>query len=202
MKLSTIFSAISAVSATVGNTVDDCTLDHSVLSGDTRIFSAFNRNKKVPRPGAVGDDSAKIKFTIYGSVDTDYTGFLLFFKQDCGIDFLRALEDGRVTWDILDRGNYYTPEFVYHRVDKTQTNVALQFRHAGEPASGTVWGNSKKDMFALQLHGLKSVNWGNFDMNTCLTTGMAGKMPDGKIPAGSSVGDDFSACAAWARNIW
>ncbi|CBY24934.1 unnamed protein product [Oikopleura dioica] len=202
MKLSTIFSAISAVTATIGNTVDDCTLDHSVLSGDNRIFSAFNRNKNVARPGAVGDDSAKIKFTIYGNVAVDYTGFILFFKQDCGIDFLRALEDGRVTWDILDRGNYYTPEFVYHRLDKTQTNVALQFRHEGEPSSGQIWGNSKMDMLALQLHGLKSVNWGNFDMNTCLTTGMAGKMPDGKIPDGANVGDDFSACAAWARNIW
>ena len=90
----------------------------------------------------VGDDSAKIKFTIYGKVDADYTGFLLFFRQDCGQDFLKgsssfqssllslflALEDGRVTWDILDRGNYYTPSFVYRRDDGSQSNVAIQFR--------------------------------------------------------------------------
>jgi len=80
----------SAVTATTGNSIDDCTLDHSVLSGGTRIFSSFNRNKDVPRPGAVGDDSAKIKFTIYGDVATDYTGFVLFFRQDCGADFLRG----------------------------------------------------------------------------------------------------------------
>lgn len=80
----------------------------------------------------------KIKNTV------DYTGIVLFWRKHCGTDFLNGMYsfrykilklfglgfmDGRLSFDVLDHGNYYTPEHGVYRDDKSQSNVALQFRY-------------------------------------------------------------------------
>ena len=40
-------------------------------------------------------------------------------------------------------------------VKLTRISFLIFSRHEGEPSTGQIWGSSKKDMFALQLHGKK-----------------------------------------------
>ena len=36
-----------------------------------------------------------------------YSGFIIFSKKNCGIDFLNGMQDGRLSWDIMDKKDYY-----------------------------------------------------------------------------------------------
>ena len=63
--------------------------------------------------------------------DSPYIGFFGFAKRRCGLDLVDAFVDGRIEWDLLDRGTFYQPQYVYKRQDGRHTSAMLQFFRAG-----------------------------------------------------------------------
>ena len=63
----------------------------------------------------------------YQTVGVPYTGFLMFGKKSCGNDFLKATQDGRVTFDIYASTGAYTVDSTYYRDDSGTSSVTIQF---------------------------------------------------------------------------
>ena len=65
-----------------------------------------------------------------GNVDVtvdDYIGFIIFSKRYCGIDFIKELDNGNVTVSFYDKTPSYDRSDVYVRLDKGQSQTAIQF---------------------------------------------------------------------------
>ena len=56
-----------------------------------------------------------------------YLGFMGYAQRKCGLDFMNAFADGRVTWEINDYGDYYTPQYIYRRSDGRHSSTMMQF---------------------------------------------------------------------------
>jgi len=97
-----------------------------------------------------------------------YKGYLLWSKKICGIDFLRAWEDGRLSYEMLDHWERYTPQYVGIQLAQAQTKVVLQFS-ASHREDYDLMDETKKDQFYLVITGLASVDFGNKDVDACLT---------------------------------
>ena len=63
----------------------------------------------------------------YDIVTGTYLGFMGFPKKKCGIDLVRALEDGRVSLTMYDYGAYYEAIDSYVRVDGQHTAYMFAF---------------------------------------------------------------------------
>ena len=63
----------------------------------------------------------------YSLRNGEYHGFMAFTKKQCGNDFLKALTDGRVSWNILDSGNFYHTQFEYFNTEGPMGATILQF---------------------------------------------------------------------------
>ena len=57
-----------------------------------------------------------------------YTGFIIFPKSECSTDFMKALGDGRIKFDLLDVKSQYTPQFTYYRDDGSRSSLTIQYR--------------------------------------------------------------------------
>ena len=59
---------------------------------------------------------------------TEYTGFIMFPKAQCGGDFLKALVDGRITIDVADNkmGQYFN-QYSYFRDDWGRSSATIQY---------------------------------------------------------------------------
>lgn len=60
-------------------------------------------------------------------VSSSYFGIMAYPKKKCGIDFVDAFMDGRVTWKIYDYEAEYIPQFLYKRLDGQHSSVTMQF---------------------------------------------------------------------------
>ena len=71
-----------------------------------------------------------------------YYGFVLFTKDVCGVDFLRAINDGRVQIGFVDSEPIYEHKITYFRNDKVNflNNFVskLVFRKTPMPDSASV----------------------------------------------------------------
>ena len=68
-----------------------------------------------------------------GDVDllnTPYYGFLIFSRKKCGNEFLSAVANGDITFDVLDKYHAYitSHQFAYLRNDGPKTSVTIQYR--------------------------------------------------------------------------
>ena len=63
----------------------------------------------------------------YDIVSDPYFGFLGFAKKNCGIDFINALDDGRVSLKMYDWGAYYDNFANFKRVDGRHTAYMAAF---------------------------------------------------------------------------
>ena len=59
----------------------------------------------------------------------DYIGFLVFTRKQCGTDFVEALSNGKLTYQIYDFYAKYEVQSTFVRFDKQQTQAAIQFRY-------------------------------------------------------------------------
>ena len=61
-----------------------------------------------------------------------YTGFIIFPKSQCSTDFMKALGDGRIKFDLLDVKSQYTPQFTYYRDDGSRSSLTIQYRSVNQ----------------------------------------------------------------------
>ena len=53
-------------------------------------------------------NSAQIRVNMINRKEIQkYSGFIIFSKKNCGIDFLNGMQDGRINWEIMDKKDYY-----------------------------------------------------------------------------------------------
>ena len=64
-------------------------------------------------------------------VNDIYTGFMAYVKNKCGGDFINAWFDGRISYQIRDYGDYYTPLYMFNRRDGKHSSVMIQFFRIG-----------------------------------------------------------------------
>ena len=79
------------------------------------------------------DTGALIRINFYNDasdfdiINDIYLGFMGFPRKKCGDDFVSAFLDGRLSWKMFDFGNFYTPQYMYKRVDGQHSSMTLQF---------------------------------------------------------------------------
>ena len=80
----------------------------------------------------VGPDVAQVRVNVIKTPETvPYTGFLIYPRKKCGGDFINAIKDGRLQWEIMDFDNYYnsTDKYHWHRNDDERSSITLQFQN-------------------------------------------------------------------------
>ena len=69
----------------------------------------------------------------------NYEGYLMWGKTNCGNDFLRGLEDGRVKYYIIDYEAYYEHTLTpYYRSDKSLSGTIIQYKQTSHGAQGKI----------------------------------------------------------------
>lgn len=141
-------------------------------------------------------NSAQIRINMINRKEIQkYSGFIIFSKKNCGIDFLNGMQDGRLGWEIMDKKDYYDNSGLYSflRMDGAQTSLTIQFQNGVPDKSSSNLGDSSKDQFYLGLTGLQNIDFGSKDCANCLTKGKVGwtKFEDG----------DYTECAGKSTNV-
>ena len=70
-----------------------------------------------------------------------YTGFIIFPKSECSTDFMKALGDGRIKFDLLDVKSQYTPQFTYYRDDGSRSSLTIQYRSVNRSSDSLLMTN-------------------------------------------------------------
>jgi len=133
----------------------------------------------------------------YDIVTGQYLGFMGFAKKKCGIDFVRALEDGRVFTRIYDYGAYYQPQSSHFRLDGQHTSFMMQF-HRFEVGTNDLPNSVKKDQIYLMIEGLDTVDFGAKSADDCIQAVQAGTMPAGQNDIEEA---NLAACAAHDKDL-
>lgn len=162
----------------------------------------WKATKKQSKISFLAADRAWTKVTILNDVDghdidaNPYVGFLAFSKKWCGVDFVEAVADGRVTYRIHDFGDYYTKQFMFKRPGGKHLAVMNQFhRHT---VGDVDLGNEKREQIYLSFAGLDKVNFGNKKVKVCLLRAQLGTM---KIDKPEDATKDWSECAAYDKDL-
>merc|ERR1711970_35263 len=101
--------------------------------------------------------------------DKAYTGLLAYGKKDCGIKFIEALRDGVVGLHILDQAESYTLDSKYMGQESKHTDIVFQYTHSPCDTDVKCLGAESKDQFDLLITGLDQVDFGDIDMETCIS---------------------------------
>merc|ERR1719219_55112 len=130
----------------------------------------------------------------YDIVTGTYLGFMGFPKKKCGIDLVRALEDGRVSLTMYDYGAYYEAIDSYVRVDGQHTAYMFAFDRftVGTP---DLPGSQKKDQIYLSIEGLDQVDFGAKSADDCLQAVQCGTMPSDEMQV------NLAACASYDKDL-
>ena len=123
-----------------------------------------------------------------GSIDLvndPYIGFLIFSRKNCGPDFMTAIQDGRVSYALNDKIDYYCTknQFNFYLDDGASSKLALQFRadgvgNKGGGKSPHLVKKKQHDTFYLSLNGLDKVDFGTKSRKTCIESVKVGAMAD------------------------
>ncbi|CBY35436.1 unnamed protein product [Oikopleura dioica] len=120
------------------------------------------------------------------------------------MDFLRAMEDHRVTFSFLDKNEYYSTEgYARFHNNGNWSKSVIQFRALGLPpaaihqrsqimgggGSRPHLGTQRSDRYMLQINGLDQVDWSGVDKLVCIAGGKSASAAD------NNSGDDFTECA-------
>ena len=125
--------------------------------------------------------------------ETDYTGYGVLAKKNCGNKFIEAMVAGDVKVHVLDTEDmYYTTGDVFHRDDGSKSHVTFSWSAAGMDGSDD--GTAKKDKVYIMFSGLDSVEFGNKDIDECIGQASYGVMP--------ATEDYELGCVAWSKTIW
>lgn len=115
----------------------------------------------------VGTNTVSVKVNmVQKPEDEAYSGFIIYSRKNCGSNFLKAIKDGLVSFDVMDSAAYYntTGQLRYYHEAGQQTSAVIQFSNespAEESEGINLLGNDKKDQFVLSFHGLQSIDFGN-----------------------------------------
>jgi len=125
--------------------------------------------------------------------ENDYTGYGVMAKKNCGNKFIEAMKAGDVKVHVLDtEDHYYQMGDVFHRDDGSKSHVT--FSWSATNMDGTDEGTAKKDQVYVLWTGLDSVEWGNKDVDECIS----------QTSFGVIVAEDVQelGCVAWSKTIW
>jgi hypothetical protein len=143
--------------------------------------------------------------------------FVQWSRQNCGIDFLNAIENGDITFDAMDQYDVYNTRDMktyYNKWEgqglqnKYHTQI-LQFKTENPEEDGHTLnakaavddGNWKKDLLYLWIHGIDKVaTWKGNDMDACLHSAYIAIL---EIGNGISDADtDYTQCVAESMILW
>ena len=77
--------------------------------------------------GAVMAMKFKNKFKTVNVRNELYTGVIMFTKTVCGMDFLRALQDGRVRIDLVDSSPLYQMHDFHYKNQQKYSAIGFTF---------------------------------------------------------------------------
>ena len=113
--------------------------------GDLNLDVSW-KGAKYTFPRLFGDQNDRIKMmvvifnNVLDSIDIrneNYEGYLMWGKTNCGNDFLRGLEDGRITYHIVDYTALYDYSMPpYFRSDKSLSASILQYKQTTSSDKG------------------------------------------------------------------
>jgi len=129
---------------------------------------------------------------------SDYTGLFVWGKKNCGGDFIEKLASGEISVDVQDQGNQYTLISKYHGQEKQHENVVFQYTVSD--SCDKCLGNGSKDQLEVVLIGTAAVDFGNKDIDACITSIRSGHTGD--LGSATQVAEDVSPCVSWVSKFW
>ncbi|CAG5109418.1 Oidioi.mRNA.OKI2018_I69.chr2.g3961.t1.cds [Oikopleura dioica] len=153
--------------------------------------------------GAVMGMKFKNKFKTVNIRNELYTGVIMFTKTVCGMDFLRALQDGRVRIDLVDSSPLYQMHDFHYKNQQKYSAIGFTFDLLSIETKDMPWSfksgiptkNMGSDDVYISFTGLEQVNWLTNQEN-CLLLGAQAALPY----------DDFDevdrACFVDLKTFW
>jgi len=128
-----------------------------------------------------------------------YTGFFMFSRRYCGVDFFNALSDGTISLGMYDFERTYDIKYKHTRVDGSKgSSVTFQYYQSHVGVQDVPWtkgngNNIKKDQFFLSIDGIPDT----FD-----TTKEADcfNLLTGVLPSGQSDDLNYAPCASTQKD--
>merc|ERR1711920_308005 len=109
--------------------------------------------------------------------------------------------DDVVGLHILDQAEAYTIDHKYQGQLDRHANIVFQYTHTPCDANTKCLGAANKDQFDLLITGLDKVDFGNKDMEECLSTklrsGSVGTRGEPTLAEG-----DVTPCVSWVNKYW
>ena len=171
------------------------------------------KGAKLSKIERIGDDGATILVNVpdqfqstwdYNDEATawdTYIGILMFSRTECGPDFVEALGDGRLSWDIQDESaDLYSDYYSYVRLGQPAERRAATLQFLYTPSGADDLMNTKKDQLYIHLNGLSSVDmdWKEITLASCVDKITIGIM----IPSEEVAGDyDHARCVGIQKEI-
>ncbi|CAG5081672.1 Oidioi.mRNA.OKI2018_I69.PAR.g9936.t1.cds [Oikopleura dioica] len=153
--------------------------------------------------GAVMAMKLKNKFKKVNVRNELYTGVIMFTKDVCGVDFLRALQDGRVQIELVDSFALYQIHDFHYKNKQKYTAIGFTFDLLSVETKDMPWAfksgvptkNMGSDDVYISFTGLELVNWLT-NQDNCLLLGAQAALPY----------EDFSeldrACFVDLKTFW
>ena len=129
-------ASVSLAQFTQTNCVGTSAADGSEFSADPFTWIGTGQT----RAKLEGSSTAKLLISLngltnIGGKDAAYTGFAIWSRKKCGPDFMDKVNDGTVTFDMLDTYDSANPngwydtagQFSYKRDDGSSTSVSIQW---------------------------------------------------------------------------
>merc|ERR1712241_436504 len=114
-----------------------------------------------------GENSFTVRVKQPVNKTRQYTALVTFTRNNCGIDFITKLENGKILVDFQDGAD---GDSIFHHVDsyyrKDGERYVMQFDKIGNCKSCI--GSNKVDSYEMIVMGIKDVKWGNKDAKKCL----------------------------------
>ena len=83
-----------------------------------------------------------------------YTGFMIFSRKYCGAEFLDSILSGETKMLLMDLEAVYEVRFLYHRKDRQQTSLTVQFEQTALNSQDLPLDNTGSDHFFLYFQGV------------------------------------------------
>jgi len=143
--------------------------------------------------------------------------FVQWSRQNCGVDFLNAIDSGDVTFDAMDQYDVYNTRDMFKFYNKweganLQTKywtAGIQFKTENPEEDGHTLnskaavddGNWKKDLLYLWIYGIDKVAaWKSDDMDACLQSAYIAILEIGE--GISDANTDYTQCVAESQILW
>merc|ERR1712227_272335 len=192
-----IFNAIASTLFLASSAQDDC---------PTMSWKGKKSTKIMHRGMRKGERAYILRQTIFNNSantpdirSSPYTGFLIFSRRYCGVEFYEALADGTIKVGMYDIDRTYDLQYINKRQDgKFGSQVTLQYHQSMVGTADMPWdkknGNSqKKDQMWISLTNIPD------EFDVAKEAGCFNMMV-GVAPTGVDGTKDYSECAAGQKD--